>query len=142
MDLEDDPTLIPAASVVCRRIPPTEIIEEGGARRVKSSAFTHSSDGSGTSVVVAHLMGEEAGRQREPRDILRDHPDCEVWTLSAEEARSAGESKGHRLGLKHEPEPDEPGHANIKWPAELGTSARHRVRRILAERAFLLDPSG
>ena len=94
-------------------------------------------------MVVAHLMGDDdAGHRREPRDILREYPAHEVWTLSAEETRSAGESKGHRLGVKHEPEPDEPGHANIKWPAELGTSARHKVRRVLAERARPLDPSG
>lgn len=89
-------------------------------------------------MVVAHLMGVRAdGAARQPTDLLVNFPDHEVWHLTAEETRSAAETKGHRLGLMHDPTPTEPGHANIIWPptSDLGRSAVRKVQRILADRA-------
>lgn len=139
MAVPDDPDLIPGPSVLYRAVHERYLDQRpDGTTKVMSPAFEASSDGSGTSVVVAHLMGARGdGQARTAADLRPQFPKSEIWQLTAEDARSAAEGKGTRLGVLHAPLDDEPGHANITWPSsdELSRSGAHRVRRILADRA-------
>lgn len=132
MPVEDDPETIPDPSRVLRALCDDHFIADAeGQLRVKSSAFTPSSDGSGTSVVVAELMGEDAdGVSRTPGRALDTFPAHDLWEISAGGVRAAGGDDP--LGLVLDPTEDEPGHANIKWPLELGGSKAHKVRKRLA----------
>lgn len=81
---EDDPENIPDDATVLRAVVDLHIIvEDDGTRRLQSTAFAPSSDGSGTSVVVAELMGmTPEGEARQPHDILDAFPNAEVWWLT------------------------------------------------------------
>jgi hypothetical protein len=140
---EDDPETVPNSATVLRAVADLHFtVDEDGTRRLQSTAFNPSSDGSGTSVVIAELMGSTpAGDARQPRDILDAFPNDEVWWLTGGETREAGVTAGgHALGLKPDPTPEEPGHANITWPPELTRSKAHKVRRRLADLARQLAP--
>ena len=111
--------------------------DEDGTTRLQSTAFNASSDGSGTSVVIAELMGAgPSGVAREPSDVLAQFPAHEIWWLTAGETRGAGtDVSSYALGIRPDPTPEEPGHANIMWPRELSRGKAHKVRRRLAELA-------
>jgi len=135
---EDDPENVPDDATVLRAVADLHFtVDDDGTRRLRSTAFNPSSDGSGTSVVIAELMGPTpAGAARQPLDILDAFPNAEVWWLTGGETREAGTTAGdHALGLKPDPMPEEPGHANITWPPELTKGQAHKVRRQLADLA-------
>ena len=143
MPAEDDPENVPNDATVLRAVANLHfMVNDDGTRRLQSTAFNPSSDGSGTSVVIAEMMGATpAGGARQPLDILDAFPNHEVWWLTGGETRDAGVTAGgHALGLKPDPTPEEPGHANITWPGELTKSKAHKVRRQLADLARPFAP--
>ena len=143
MPAEDDPENVPDDATVLRAVADLHFaVGDDGTRRLQSTAFNPSSDGSGTSVVIAELMGvTPGGNARQPLDILQAFPDHEAWWLTGGETRDAGvHAGGHALGLKPDPTPEEPGHANITWPPELTGGKAHKVRRRLADLARQLAP--
>ena len=143
MPAADDLESIPHSATVLRAVADLHFtVDDDGTRRLRSTAFNPSSDGSGTSVIIAELMGSTpAGNARQPLDILNAFSNHEVWWLTGGEAREAGESAGgHALGILPDPTPEEPGHANITWPAEMTRSKAHKVRRRLADLARQITP--
>lgn len=141
MPVEDDPDIADAHTLY-RALGPTHFTTAAnGKRRVNSTAFQPSSDGSGTSVVVAERMGRDAsGTPRRPSSILTRFADHELRKLLAGEVRTPGDSDDGRLGVVADPRDDEPGHANITWPVDLSNRKAHKLRRLLADRAQPLAP--
>jgi hypothetical protein len=110
---DDDLTIGDDRSLL-RRIHPTEHLVPGKAlkkRRLSSSAFSDSSDGSGMSVHI-EKTGAKSGRTAE--SVLQNYPDFYLVRFKAGFARS--------LGMKLIRDPHDPDHILVVG------KKRHRVR--------------
>lgn len=128
--LHADDRTIGDSSVLWRRIHRLWAVPDDnqGAVRVSSAAFTDSSDGSPTSILLAQIV---FATNRNHEEVLQGFDGYGLASLTA------GQARGCKQGVQHSPEPNEPAHGFI-----VGNKTKAARRCLAASAMWVVRVSG